>query len=236
MAKKVLMKLNQVTRNYVMGEVTVEALKETSLFIYEGELLVILGPSGSGKSTLLNIIGGMDLPSSGLLCFGEEDLSRAGDSKLTQFRRCELGFVFQHYNLIPDLTARENVELAAELVDKPLPTEEVLKEVGLDARMDHFPSQLSGGEQQRVAIARAAVKSPRLLLCDEPTGALDYQTGKLILSLLAKINRERNSTVVIVTHNTPISAMGHRVVRMSSGNIVEITENQSPVSPERIEW
>jgi len=236
MTKNVLMKLNQVTRTYVMGEVTVEALKETSLDLFEGELLVILGPSGSGKSTLLNIMGGMDLPSSGQVYFGQEDLSRAGDNQLTRYRRYELGFVFQFYNLIPDLTARENVELAANLVDKPLSTVEVLKSVGLDSRIDHFPSQLSGGEQQRVAIARAAVKNSRLLLCDEPTGALDHLTGKLILGLLAKINREQGSTVVIVTHNTPISAMAHRVVRMSSGTIVEITENQSPVSPERIEW
>lgn len=236
MTKNVLMKLNQITRSYVMGEITVEALKETSLELFEGELLVILGPSGSGKSTLLNIMGGMDLPSSGQVYFGQEDLSQAGDNQLTRYRRYELGFVFQFYNLIPDLTARENVELAANLVEKPLTAAEVLKEVGLETRMDHFPSQLSGGEQQRVAIARAAVKSPRLLLCDEPTGALDHLTGKLILGLLAKINRERGSTVAIVTHNTPISAMAHRIVRMSSGNIVEITENQSPVSPERIEW
>lgn len=236
MTKNILMKLNQVTRTYVMGEVTVEALKETSLDIFEGELLVILGPSGSGKSTLLNIMGGMDLPSSGQVYYGQDDISQAGDNQLTRYRRYELGFVFQFYNLIPDLTARENVELAANLVDKPLPTEEVMKEVGLDTRMDHFPSQLSGGEQQRVAIARAAVKNPRLLLCDEPTGALDHLTGKLILGLLVRINRERGSTVTIVTHNTPISAMAHRVVRMSSGAIVEITENQSPVSPERIEW
>lgn len=236
MTKNILMKLNQVTRSYIMGEVKVEALKETTLDIFEGELLVILGPSGSGKSTLLNIMGGMDLPSSGQIFFGQDDLSQAGDNQLTRYRRYELGFVFQFYNLIPDLTARENVELAANLVDKPLPIEEVMKEVGLETRMDHFPSQLSGGEQQRVAIARAAVKNPRLLLCDEPTGALDHLTGKLILGLLAKINRERGSTVAIVTHNTPISAMAHRVVRMSSGAIIDVSENQSPASPERIEW
>lgn len=236
MTKTTLMQLNGVTRTYIMGEVTVEALRETSLEIYEGELMVILGPSGSGKSTLLNIMGGMDLPSSGQVLFGQEDLSRAGDAQLTRYRRYELGFVFQFYNLIPDLTARENVELAANLVKEPLPAVDVLKDVGLETRIDHFPSQLSGGEQQRVAIARAAVKNPRLLLCDEPTGALDHLTGKLILGLLAKINRERGSTVIIVTHNTPISAMAHRVVKMSSGKVVEITENQSPLPPERIEW
>ncbi|ACV63639.1 ABC transporter related [Desulfofarcimen acetoxidans DSM 771] len=236
MTKKVLMKLNRVTRTYVMGEVTVEALKETSLELYEGELMVILGPSGSGKSTLLNIMGGMDLASGGQVYFGQEDLTRAGDKQLTRYRRYELGFVFQFYNLIPDLTARENVELSANLVANPLPVEEVLRDVGLGSRSDHFPSQLSGGEQQRVAIARAAVKNPRLLLCDEPTGALDHQTGRLILALLAKINRERGSTVVIVTHNTPISAMAHRVVRMSSGAVVDISENRFPLPPERIEW
>ncbi len=236
MSNKVLMKLNGITRSYLMGEVTVDALKETSLEIYEGELLVILGPSGSGKSTLLNIMGGMDLPSTGEVFFDGENLSRAAEGQLTAYRRREVGFVFQFYNLIPDLTAGENVELAAGLVEDPLSVTEMLKEVGLGARIDHFPSQLSGGEQQRVAIARAAVKKPRLLLCDEPTGALDHLTGKLMLSLLQKVNREQGSTVVVVTHNTPISAMAQRVVRMSSGRISEIIENTSPLSPERIDW
>lgn len=236
MTNNVLMKLDHVSRTYVMGEVKVEALRETCLDIYEGELLVILGPSGSGKSTLLNIVGGMDLPSGGSVYYGGEDLSQAGDTRLTRYRRNEVGFVFQFYNLIPDLTAIENVELAAGLVDDPLPAPEVLKEVGLEGRTRHFPSQLSGGEQQRVSIARATVKKPRLLLCDEPTGALDHQTGKLILGLLARINQERGSTVVIVTHNTGIGAMAHRVVRMRSGEIAEITENKYPVPPERIDW
>lgn len=236
MTKNVLMKLSGLTKTYVMGEVTVEALKESSLDLFEGELVVILGPSGSGKSTLLNIMGGMDLPSSGQVYFGRENLSQAGDNQLTSYRRNQVGFVFQFYNLISDLTARENVELAANLVEAPLPTAEVLRDVGLETRMDHFPSQLSGGEQQRVSIARAAVKNPPLLLCDEPTGALDNQTGKLILELLAKISRERGSTVVIVTHNTAIGAMAHRIVRMSSGKIVEIAENSSPLAPERIVW
>jgi putative ABC transport system ATP-binding protein len=236
MSNKVLMKLNSITRTYLMGEVTVQALKETSLEVFAGELLVILGPSGSGKSTLLNIMGGMDLPSSGEVFFDGENLSCAAESQLTAYRRREVGFVFQFYNLIPDLTAGENVELAAGLVEEPLSVTGMLKEVGLADRIDHFPSQLSGGEQQRVAIARAAVKKPRLLLCDEPTGALDHLTGKLMLSLLQKVNREQGSTVVIVTHNTPISAMAHRVVRMSSGRIAEITENLSPLPPERIDW
>lgn len=236
MSKDVLMKLERITKTYVMGEVQVEALKETSLDIYEGELLVILGPSGSGKSTLLNIVGGIDLPSGGSVYYGGEDLSRAADARLTLFRRNEVGFVFQFYNLIPDLTAGENVELAAGLVENPLSAAGVLKEVGLADRMGHFPSQLSGGEQQRVSIARAMVKNPRLLLCDEPTGALDHQTGKLVLGLLAGINRDRGSTIIIVTHNTGIGAMAHRVVRMRSGEITEIIENSRPVPPERIDW
>lgn len=236
MDKNVLMKLDKVTKTYVMGEVTVEALKETSLDIYEGELLVILGPSGSGKSTLLNIMGGMDLPTSGEVYFGGNNMSKASEAKLTHYRRNAVGFVFQFYNLIPDLTARENVELAANLVDKPLPTADVLREVGMETRMDHFPAQLSGGEQQRVSIARAVAKNPRLLLCDEPTGSLDSQTGRLILAMLRHVNMEYGSTVVIVTHNAVIGDMAHRVLRMSSGRVVEIIENETPLPPERIEW
>ncbi len=231
MANNTLMQLNRVTKTYHMGEVTVSALKETTLEVYQGEILVILGPSGSGKSTLLNIMGGMDLPTG-----GEHNLGQASDNQLTRYRRNEIGFVFQFYNLIPDLTARENVELAADLVDEPLSVMDVLQDVGLAGRTDHFPSQMSGGEQQRVSIARATVKNPRLLLCDEPTGALDYQTGKLILALLVKINRDKGSTVVIVTHNTPIGDMAHRVIRMRDGTVVDIRENASPLPPERIEW
>ncbi|TEB12352.1 ABC transporter ATP-binding protein [Pelotomaculum propionicicum] len=236
MPENVLMSLKKITKTYTMGEVTVEALKETSLDIFAGELLVILGPSGSGKSTLLNIMGGMDLPTTGEVYFGQENMSRAGESRLTHYRRSAVGFVFQFYNLIPDLTARENVELAANLVDNPLPTAEVLREVGMETRMDHFPAQLSGGEQQRVSIARAVVKNPRLLLCDEPTGSLDSHTGRLILAMLRHVNLEHGSTVVIVTHNAVIGAMAHRVLRMSSGRIVEVIENASPLPPERIEW
>jgi putative ABC transport system ATP-binding protein len=236
MSKNVLMKIDKVTKTYIMGEVTVEALKETSLDIFEGELLVILGPSGSGKSTLLNIMGGMDLPSSGEVYFGKENLSKASEARLTHYRRSAVGFVFQFYNLIPDLTARENVELAANLVDNPLPAAEVLQEVGMESRMDHFPAQLSGGEQQRVSIARAVGKNPRLLLCDEPTGSLDSQTGRLILAMLLHVSKEHGSTVVIVTHNAAIGAMAQRVLRMSSGRIVEIIENETPLPPERIEW
>lgn len=230
------MKLQQVSKTYDMGEVKVEALKPSSLDIYVGEMLVILGPSGSGKSTLLNIMGGMDSPTSGQVIFGDQNITSGGEDALTRYRRNEVGFVFQFYNLIPDLTARENIELAAELVKNPLPIDDILEDVGLDERMDHFPSQMSGGEQQRISIARAVVKNPRLLLCDEPTGALDYETGKLILSLLKKINRDRDCTVVLITHNIAIGAMGDRVARMRSGEIVEIAENPTPVYPETIEW
>jgi putative ABC transport system ATP-binding protein len=236
MGRTVLMKLDCVSKTYDMGEVKVEALKETSLDIYTGEMLIILGPSGSGKSTLLNIMGGMDSPTSGTVIFQNEDISAGGENVLTNYRRNEVGFVFQFYNLIPDLTARENVELAAGLVKKPLPVDDILQEVGLNDRNSHFPSQLSGGEQQRISIARAIIKNPRLLLCDEPTGALDYQTGILILELLKKINRETGCTVVLITHNMAIGGMGDRVVRMRSGEIVEITENANPVSPDSIEW
>jgi putative ABC transport system ATP-binding protein len=185
---------------------------------------------------LLNIMGGMDLPTKGKVLFGGKDLSTADDHELTLFRRNQVGFVFQFYNLISDLTARENVELAAELVDEPLSVMECLKEVGLADRSESFPSQLSGGEQQRVSIARAVVKNPRILLCDEPTGALDYKTGILILSLIRKINKKSGCTVVLITHNTAIGDMGDRVIRMRSGEIADICINQSPVDPERIEW
>jgi len=234
--RDILMKLQQVSKTYDMGEVKVEALKPSSLDIYAGEMLVILGPSGSGKSTLLNIMGGMDSPTSGQVIFKDQNITSGGEDALTRYRRNEVGFVFQFYNLIPDLTARENIELAAELVKNPLPIDDVLEDVGLDERMDHFPSQMSGGEQQRISIARAVVKNPRLLLCDEPTGALDYETGKLILSLLKKINQDKGCTVVLITHNIAIGAMGDRVARMRSGEIVEITENPTPISPEAIEW
>ncbi|MGI5920393.1 MAG: ABC transporter ATP-binding protein [Syntrophomonadaceae bacterium] len=231
-----LMQLKGISKVYDMGEVQVTALKDTSLDLYQGELLVILGPSGSGKSTLLNIIGGMDKASSGSITFEDKNLADASDDQLTAYRRNQVGFVFQFYNLIPDLTARENVELAARLVKNPLSAEESLYKVGLVERMDHFPSQMSGGEQQRVAIARAIVKKPRLLLCDEPTGALDFQTGISVLSLLKEINRESGCTVIIITHNMAIGAMADRVVKMRSGEIAGIEKNNNPQSPEGIEW
>ena len=220
----------------IMGEVEVQALKPTSLEIYAGELLVILGPSGSGKSTLLNLIGGIDTPSSGQIVYANKILTDGSEKDLTRYRRREVGFVFQFYNLIADLTAAENVALAAELVEKPLAVDDVLRDVNLLERQDHFPSQLSGGEQQRVAIARAIVKSPRLLLCDEPTGALDYETGKRVLRLLRDIQQKHASTVIIVTHNTAIGDMADRVVRMRSGTVADIFINDHPLPPERIDW
>lgn len=236
MEKDVLIHLHEVTKQYQMGEVIVDALLESTVDIMSGELLVIMGPSGSGKSTLLNILGGMDQPTSGEMLFDDTNLTRASDKELTQYRRNQVGFVFQFYNLIPDLTAEENVALAAQLVEDPMPVGEVLDLVGLAERAGHFPAQLSGGEQQRVAIARAMVKKPRLLLCDEPTGALDYQTGKSVLALLNRVNQETGSTVIIVTHNTAIADMGQRVVRMRSGSIVELRTNPEPLDPELIEW
>ncbi|NLG86672.1 MAG: ABC transporter ATP-binding protein [Firmicutes bacterium] len=219
-----------------MGEVKVEALRETSLDIYKGELIVILGPSGSGKSTLLNIVGGMDRPTEGRVFYRGRDITEFDDKELTLYRRREVGFIFQLYNLMASLTARENVELATELVNNPLSAEEVLAGGGLKERMDHFPSQLSGGEQQRVAIARAVAKNPGLLLGDEPTGALDYETGIQILALLREINVSYGTTVVIITHNVAIADMADRVVRLRSGQIVKDKENPEPVPAERIVW
>lgn len=225
-----------LTKTYHMGEVDVHALQSVDLDIYDGELVVILGPSGSGKSTLLNILGGMDQPTTGTVFFKDRELTALNDKGLTAYRRISVGFVFQFYNLMANLTSKENVELATELCEDPLDIEKVMTDVGLEDRMDHFPAQLSGGEQQRVAIARAVAKNPDMLLCDEPTGALDYKTGVQILKLLGSVNRQYKKTVVIITHNAAIGAMADRVIRMRSGEIVEITVNAEPVSPERIEW
>jgi putative ABC transport system ATP-binding protein len=230
------MRVENLSKDYRMGEVTVNALCDASFDIYEGEFIVILGPSGSGKSTLLNIIGGMDLPTQGKVFLRDDEINKYNDRKLTAYRRDKVGFVFQFYNLMANLTAKENVELATEMCMEALNIDEVMEAVELGDRKDHFPSQLSGGEQQRVAIARAVAKNPLMLLCDEPTGALDYKTGLLILSLLHKINRQFNKTVVIITHNMAIGEMADRVIKMRSGRIVEIKENASPIPPERIEW
>lgn len=236
MGRNILMTVESLSKNYQMGEVTVKALENANLEIYEGEFVVILGPSGSGKSTLLNIIGGMDLPSEGRVSIENEEITTYNDRKLTAYRRNKIGFVFQFYNLMANLTARENVELATEICKNPLNIDEIMDAVGLGDRSHHFPSQMSGGEQQRVAIARAVAKNPLMLLCDEPTGALDFKTGIMILSLLHKINRDFHKTVVIITHNMAIGEMADRVIKMRSGRIVEIKENSNPIPPERIEW
>lgn len=236
MESNVLMTVKNVSKVYEMGEVKVVAAKEVSLDLYRGEFVVILGPSGSGKSTLLNVIGGMDLPTEGKVFMEGEEITNYNDKKLTVYRREKIGFVFQFYNLMANLTARENVELATEICKGALNIDEVLEAVGLGDRKNHFPAQLSGGEQQRVAIARAVAKNPALLLCDEPTGALDFETGIKILSLLKKVNKEYNKTVVVITHNMPIGEMADRVIKMRSGEIIEVKVNEHPISPEGIEW
>ncbi|WP_144053274.1 ABC transporter ATP-binding protein [Xenococcus sp. PCC 7305] len=219
-----------------MGEVSVPALNNVSLDLYKGELIVLLGSSGSGKSTLLNILGGLDVPTTGQVIFQEQDLTQAGDRSLTNFRRESVGFVFQFYNLIPSLTARENVALVTEIASHPMRPRVALGLVGLDNRLDHFPAQLSGGEQQRVAIARAIAKRPQVLLCDEPTGALDFQTGKLVLQVLERINRELGTTIAVITHNAGIAAMADRVITMRSGEIIRIQHNDTKIAPEDLEW
>jgi putative ABC transport system ATP-binding protein len=219
-----------------MGEVEVQALRAVDIDLYRGEFLVLLGPSGSGKSTLLNILGGLDVPSAGTVRFLDHDLTREDDAALTRYRREHVGFVFQFYNLIPSLTARENVALVTEIATRPIAPEEALALVGLGARLDHFPAQLSGGEQQRVAIARAIAKRPDVLLCDEPTGALDYETGKLVLEAIERVNRELGTTTAVITHNAAIAAMADRVVRMHSGSIASVEHNQRRASPAELEW
>lgn len=235
-SQQTLIRLENIHKNYGMGEVTVNVLENVSLEIYSRELLVILGASGSGKSTLLNLLGGMDRPSSGQILLDQQDISNASDKELTLYRQKDVGFVFQFYNLIPDLTAAENVAIASELINNPMTVDEVLEEVGLLAKKDRFPAQMSGGEQQRVAIARAIVKKPRLLLCDEPTGALDYATGKAVLQLLEGIARRHGSTVIIVTHNSAFGAIADRVIKIRSGRIVEVQHNPRPAPAAEIEW
>jgi putative ABC transport system ATP-binding protein len=232
----VLYTVRDVTKVYAMGEVEVRALAGVDLDVREGETLVILGPSGSGKSTLLHMLGGMDRPTSGTVAFGDIELTGKEDSELTRFRRNHVGFVFQFYNLIPSLTARENVAMACEIAPDPRDPTEMLELVGLGERADHFPSQLSGGEQQRVAIARAVAKRPDVLLCDEPTGALDAKTGILVLQVLRQVNTELGTTLILITHNAAIGDMADRVIRVGSGRIVEITENEVPADPADIEW
>ncbi len=225
-----------LSKVYRMGEVEVAALQGVDLELYRQELVVLLGPSGSGKSTLLNILGGLDTPSSGSVHFLDHDLSSDEDEALTRYRREHVGFVFQFYNLIPSLTARENVQLVTEIASDPMDPAEALRLVGLSGRLDHFPAQMSGGEQQRVAIARAVAKRPDVLLCDEPTGALDYETGKLVLEVLERVNRELGTTTAVITHNAAIAGMADRVIRLRSGRIVEIVENAVRLSPSELEW
>jgi putative ABC transport system ATP-binding protein len=214
----------------------VHALRGVDLDLAEGEFVVVLGPSGSGKSTLLNILGGLDTPTTGEVLYRDHNLTGAGDAALTRFRREHVGFVFQFYNLIPSLTALENVALVTEIAEHPMDPEEALRLVGLGDRLNHFPAQLSGGEQQRVAIARAVAKRPEVLLCDEPTGALDYATGKLVLDILELVNRQMGTITVVITHNAAIAGMATRVVRMSSGTIAEIRRNDKRISTAEISW
>jgi putative ABC transport system ATP-binding protein len=231
-----IVEVRALSKVYEMGDVRVDALRSVDLSIYEGEMMVLLGASGSGKSTLLNIIGGLDRATSGTVRYRDRDLSDADDAALTAYRRSCVGFVFQFYNLIPSLTARENVSLVSDIAPNPMRADLALEMVGLGDRIDHFPAQLSGGEQQRVAIARAVAKQPELMLCDEPTGALDAETGKLVLRVLDQVNRETGITMAIITHNVAIAGMGDRVVRMSSGEIHNIVENSERASIDDIEW
>jgi len=225
-----------ITKVYRMGEVEVHALRGIDLALQEGELLVLLGPSGSGKSTLLNILGGLDVPTAGRVRYRGEELTTADESHLTLYRRHHVGFVFQFYNLIPSLTARENVALVTEITDDPMKPEEALGMVGLGDRMDHFPSQLSGGQQQRVAIARAIAKRPDVLLCDEPTGALDISTGVVVLEAIETVGRELGTSVVVITHNAAIAGMADRVVSMADGRIVDERRNTERLRPDQLSW
>lgn len=227
--------LEDVTKVYHMGEVDIAAADGISFEIEKGEFAVVVGPSGAGKTTVLNILGGMDTATDGIVEVDGEDISAYSQRQLTAYRRDDIGFVFQFYNLVPNLTALENVELALQICKEPLDAAEVLREVGLKDRLDNFPAQLSGGEQQRVSIARALAKNPKLLLCDEPTGALDYNTGKSILKLLQDTCRERGMTVILITHNSAIAPMADRVIKIKNGKVAEIIVNRHPVSVETIE-
>ena len=233
---KDFVRFEHVKKTYQMGDVAIHALQDATFTVGEGELCVIVGPSGAGKTTLLNILGGMDTLTDGRILLGGKEISAYSARDLTTYRRHDIGFVFQFYNLVPNLTALENVEWAAQICRDPLDAAQTLEAVGLKDRMNNFPAQLSGGEQQRVAIARALAKNPKLLLCDEPTGALDYNTGKAILKLLQDTSRQKGVTVIIITHNSALTAMADRVIRVKNGAVVSETVNSAPISVEEIEW
>jgi putative ABC transport system ATP-binding protein len=234
--REVVFRATGITKVYHMGDVDVQALRGVDLELYPGEFVVLLGPSGSGKSTLLNILGGLDVPSAGHVWYHGQDLTEADDQALTRFRREHVGFVFQFYNLIPSLTARENVAIVTEIADAPMAPAQALELVGLGDRLDHFPAQLSGGQQQRVAIARAIAKRPAVLLCDEPTGALDSQTGVLVLEALERINAELGTTTVVITHNADIAHMAHRVLHLGDGRIVRSEHNADRKPARELTW
>ena len=229
-------KLQDITKIYKMGEVEIRAADNISFSINKGEFVVIVGPSGAGKTTVLNILGGMDTATSGTLLVDGEDITSYNARQLTGYRREDIGFVFQFYNLVPNLTALENVELALQICRDPLDAREVMEEVGLGDRLDNFPAQLSGGEQQRVSIARALAKNPKLLLCDEPTGSLDYNTGKSILKLLQNMCRERGMTVIVITHNQALAPMADRLIHIKNGQVSKMEMNENPMSIDEIEW
>jgi putative ABC transport system ATP-binding protein len=233
---KPVLRARELTKVYGVGSAAVHALRGVDLDLFAGELVVLLGPSGSGKSTLFNILGGLDVPTSGELVYRDHDLLRADDAELTRYRCEHVGFVFQFYNLVTALTARENVELVTELVERHMDPEEALRLVGLGDRLDHFPTQLSGGEQQRVAIARAVAKLPDLLLCDEPTGALDVETGRLVLDALLQVNRTLKTTTALITHNATIAGIADRVLRFSKGRIAAIEKNERRITPAELDW
>jgi putative ABC transport system ATP-binding protein len=235
-SKQVCFRANSLTKVYVTGESEVHALRGVTADIPDGEVVVMLGPSGSGKSTFLNIIGGLDQPTSGQVFFQDRDLAKLSNHDLTYYRRESVGFVFQAYNLVPSLTALENVALVTEISPNPMVPIDALNIVGLGDRANHFPSQMSGGEQQRVAIARAIAKQPKVLLCDEPTGALDSETGIVVLNALLNVNRGFGTTCIIITHNAAIAKLAHRVIHFSDGNISHVEINANPINPEQIDW
>jgi putative ABC transport system ATP-binding protein len=235
-ARPVVLHARGLTKTYRTGEVEVHALRDVDLDVQAGEFIVLLGASGSGKSTLLNILGGLDVPSAGEVRFGDLRLDGAGEAALTAYRRRHVGFVFQFYNLIPSLTVRENVALVTDIAEHPMPADEAIARVGLAPRADHFPAQLSGGEQQRVAVARAIAKRPGVLLCDEPTGALDCATGRLVLEVIQHVNRELGTTTIVITHNAAIAGMADRVIHLGGGRIQRIEANTRKIEPAELAW